>query len=146
MTSSATDPAGDLGNTIAAVLGRGAVRGVASAYLFGSQAEGRAHRDSDVDIGVVLCYSEYPAARDRFEGRLRLGTELAAALGREADVIVLNDAPPLLARRIVVAGRRVFCADPEADHAFVRDAQLRAADLEPFLRRARRTKLIALAR
>ena len=36
--------------------------------------------------------------------------------------------------------------DPDADHAFVRDVQLRAADLEPFLRRTRRLKLQALAR
>jgi hypothetical protein len=34
-------------------------------------------------------------------------------------------------------------ADPEADHAYVRDAQLRAADVEPFLRRMRRIELDA---
>jgi hypothetical protein len=73
-----------------------------------------------------------------------LHAELQAALNREVDVIVLNDAPPLLARRVVLSGRRVFCADDERDHAFVRDAQLRAADVEPFLRRASRTKLDAL--
>jgi hypothetical protein len=36
---------------------------------------------------------------------------------------------------------RVFCADPEQDHALVRDVQLRAADLDPFPRRIRRLKL-----
>jgi hypothetical protein len=61
-------------------------------------------------------------------------------------VVVLNDAPPLLGRRIVIKGRRVFCADAEADHAFVRDVQLRAADLEPFLRRMGQLKLDALRR
>jgi hypothetical protein len=40
----------------------------------------------------------------------------------------------------------VYRADPGADHAYVRDVQLRAADLEPFLRRMRRIKLDALAR
>jgi hypothetical protein len=40
----------------------------------------------------------------------------------------------------------VFCVDDEAARAFARDAQLRAADLEPFLRRTRRTKLEAIAR
>jgi hypothetical protein len=38
------------------------------------------------------------------------------------------------------------CFDPEADHTFVRDVQLRAADLEPFLQRVRRVKLEALGR
>ena len=51
-----------------------------------------------------------------------------------------------LARHIVTTGRRVFCGDPERDHAFVRDVQLRAADLEPFLRRTRALKLDAMAR
>jgi len=62
------------------------------------------------------------------------------------DVVVLNDAPPGLGRHIATKGRRVYCGDAEMDHAFVRDVQLRAADLEPFLRRARRIKLDALAR
>jgi len=44
------------------------------------------------------------------------------------------------------AGRRLSCADAEIDHAFVRDVQLRAADIESFLRRARRLKLSTLAR
>jgi len=133
-----------LEDRIAAVLADGAALGIVSAYLFGSEAEGRAHRESDVDVGVVLRYDEHPTARDRFEARLSLYAELQAALNREVDVIVLNDAPPLLARRIVLSGRRVFCADDERDHAFVRDVQLRAADVEPFLRRASRTKLDAL--
>jgi hypothetical protein len=60
--------------------------------------------------------------------------------------VVLNDAPPSFGRHIVTRGRRVSCADPEADDAFRRDVQLRAADLEPFLRRMRRLKLEALAR
>jgi hypothetical protein len=65
---------------------------------------------------------------------------------RAVDVVVLNDAPPQFGRRIVTCGLRVVCADPEADHAFVRDVQLRAADLEPFLRRMRRLKLDAIVR
>jgi hypothetical protein len=36
-------------------------------------------------------------------------------------------------RRVVTEGERVYCSDRELDHASVRDAQLRAADLVPFL-------------
>jgi hypothetical protein len=46
----------------------------------------------------------------------------------------------------VTTGRRIYCSDPDLDHAFVRDVQLRAADLEPFLRRTRARKLASLAR
>lgn len=121
--------------------------GVVSAYLFGSHAEGRAHRESDVDVGVLLRYELYPTARARFDARVTLSARMAAALRiGQVDVVVLNDAPPLLARRIATEGRRIFCADPEVDHSFVRDAQLRAADLEPFLRRTQALKLAALDR
>lgn len=120
--------------------------GVASAYLFGSHAAGRAHRESDVDVGVLVDRALHPTRRERFDLRLRLIARLSAELGREADVVVLDDAPPELGRRIVREGDRILCADPDLDHAYVRDVQLRAADLEPFLRRTRRIKLEALAR
>lgn len=122
-------------------------RGLIAAYLFGSHAEDRAHRESDVDIGLLLDRREHATSAARFEERLRLAARLAAALGRsDLDLVILNDAPPGLARRIVLDGRRIVCSDPEAEHAFRRDVQLLAADLEPFLRRARALKLAALAR
>jgi predicted nucleotidyltransferase len=120
--------------------------GISSAYLFGSHASGRAHRESDVDVGVLLDRRRYPTSDSRFERRLELFNQLSkAAAGAEIDLVILNDVPPGLGRRIVLDGRQVFCSDPEADHAFRRDVQLRAADLEPFLRRARRRKLAAMA-
>ena len=121
--------------------------GVASVYLFGSRAAGRAHAGSDVDVGVLLRWDRFPTAPERFEARLRLAADLGIALGRnDVDLLVLNEAPPTLGRRIVTEGQRVFCAEPELDHAFVRDVQLKAADLAPFLRRTSRIKLDALRR
>lgn len=121
--------------------------GVAAAYLFGSHGQDRSHRDSDVDVGVLLDRALYPDRASRFDARVRLGSVLVDALDRnDVDVVILNDAPPELGRAIVVRGRRVHCADAEADHAYVRDVQLRAADLDIFLRRVRRTKLKALRR
>jgi predicted nucleotidyltransferase len=124
----------------------GAVKGVVSVYLFGSFAEGREHAESDVDVGILLDRAVHPAARDRFDCRLLLGTRLSDAARRVADVVILNDAPPQLARAIVTRGRRIYCADAELDHAFVRDAQLLAADIDPWLRRMRALKLAAGAR
>jgi predicted nucleotidyltransferase len=134
-------------DSVGVTLARLSVPGVASVYVFGSRSEGRAHRESDLDFAVLLDRGFYPTDRERFEARLRLIAELSSRFpGTPIDLVVLNDAPPLLARRIVTQGRRVFCADPAADHAFVRDVQLRAADLAPFLRRMRRIKLDAIAR
>lgn len=121
--------------------------GVASVYLFGSHAEGRAHRESDVDLGVLLRWDCYPTDRDRFEARVLLSAELISVLGcNEVDIVILNDAPPLLGRRIVYEGTRVFLGDPATDYAYVRDVQIRAADLAPWLAWVLKAKLEALAR
>ena len=130
---------------MSAALGR-RPRGLVSAYVFGSVAEGRAHRESDVDVGVLLDREIYPRAVERFEEKLLLIGHLRAALRRDVDVVILNDAPPQLARRIIAPDHRVFTADVEVDHAFRRTVLSRAADLEPFLRRTRRVKLQALGR
>jgi predicted nucleotidyltransferase len=140
-------PEGDLERQLIAALRELEVEGVVSAYLFGSHAEGRAHRESDVDVAILLDRNRLPSVRDRFEAGLRLSSHLQSALAtRGVDLVVLNDAPPGLGRHVVSRGRRLVCFDREADHALVRDVQLRAADLEPFLQRARRLKLEALAR
>jgi predicted nucleotidyltransferase len=145
-TASRRHPAARLASMdVESALGRvaGEVPGIVSLYLFGSVLQGREHGESDIDIGILLDRKTYPSARDRFAVRLLLGTRLSDAAGRPADIVILNDAPPQLGRAIVTAGRRVRCADAEADLAFVRDVQLLAADLEPFLRRTRRLKLEA---
>jgi len=120
--------------------------GIVAAYLFGGFAENRAHSESDVDVGVLLERSRHPTVSDRFEERLRLISRLGGTLeGHPIDLVVLNDAPPLLARRVVTAGSRFLLMDPGVERDFFRDVQLRAADLEPFLRRMRKIKLEGLA-
>ena len=121
--------------------------GVQAAWLFGSPAEGRSHRESDIDVAVLLEHGRFPDARARFEARVAMTADLVAVLHRnEVDLVVLNDAPPLFARRIVLDGRLVHCADADAEHVVRRDVQLRAADVAPFLERMRRIKLERLSR
>ena len=132
----------DLEATLVRALDRG---GVAAVYLFGSYREGRTHKESDVDIGMLLEPAAYPSRSARFDARLELIGVLTHALAPlEPDVVILNDAPPGLAARIATTGLLTVCRGPEAEHAFRRDAQLRAADLEPFLRRTRGVKLRAI--
>ena len=121
--------------------------GVSSVYLFGSHAEGRAHRESDVDLAVLLDWNRYPTSAQRFEVRVLLGSELISVLNtNDVDLVILNDLPPLFGRRILYEGKRVFLGDPEADRVFARDIQLQAADLAPWLERMSRIKLEALKR
>jgi predicted nucleotidyltransferase len=79
------------------------------ALLFGSQADGRPRSDSDIDIAVH--FAPGLSNRERFRRRLRLGSDLAE-LG-ETDVVVLNDAPPLLAHRALM-GRLLAVNDRTA--------------------------------
>jgi hypothetical protein len=142
-----TGDARDIGSALRRFLVGSRQRGLVSAYLFGSHAAGRAHRDSDVDVAALLAWDVYPTAKDRFDRGVGLSALLGEVLGTtRIDLVVLNDVPPHLGRHIVTSGQRIFCSDPEGDHAFVRDVQLRAADLEPFLRRTRRVKLGAIRR
>lgn len=121
--------------------------GVVAAYLFGSHARGTPHRESDVDVAVLFDYAEVPDRDERGRRAVALNSDLIGATHcNEVDVVVLNDAPAELAAAIVSRGVRLYCADEEADHAFVRTALLRYADLKPFLERTRRLKLAALAR
>lgn len=131
---------------LARYFGAADLDGVASVYLFGSHAARRAHRESDVDVGVLLDWAVYPDAASRFEVRLRLSADLPAVLQAPVDVVILNDAPPGLGRAIVTGGIRVSAPVPALDAAYVRDVQLRAADLKPWLERMRRIKLQAVRR
>ena len=82
---------------------------VAFAYLYGSRAEGTQRPDSDWDIAVYL--REDLSADERFELRLSLLAELDD-LGR-IDLLILNDAPPLLAHRTLM-GERLLVRDEVA--------------------------------
>lgn len=118
--------------------------GIVAVYVFGSHALGRAHADSDLDIGVLVDFDRYPRGEERFDLRLRLVSTLSSADTPPIDLVILNDAPPTLGRMVATRGHLLLCRDAEKNHAWVRDVQLMAADLDPFLERMRRIKLQVL--
>jgi len=75
---------------------------VVLAYLFGSVARGEADRLSDVDVAVLLDESLGP--EDRVDRQLRLMAALSDFSARETQVVLLNNASPLLAYRVVTEG------------------------------------------
>src|SRR4051812_2625562 len=123
-----------------------AVPGLVSAYLFGSAGTGREHRESDVDVAVLVDHTTYPTPANRFELRLATSAALCRATGREVDLVILNDTPPQFARRIMTEGQRLLSNDERQERAHLRMVLSRAADLEPFLRRTRAVKLRAVER
>ncbi|HWU36179.1 MAG TPA: nucleotidyltransferase domain-containing protein [Candidatus Acidoferrum sp.] len=76
-------------------------------YLYGSQARGRCWAESDVDLAVLLS-SE--VARDRHTAiRVELIGELMSVFeSNKVDVLILNEAPPLLTYEGVIQGGRLL--------------------------------------
>lgn len=68
------------------------------ATLFGSRARERHREDSDVDLGIYL--DDSLSRRHRFDIKIELGNALID-LGRP-DIVLLNDAPPLLGHRALL--------------------------------------------
>lgn len=101
------------------------------AYLFGSRVTGRARAESDMDVAVLLNEEDSVA---RFERRLQMMVEVSKVCGQEADVIVLNDAPPILQNQVLRCGRLLFERDRRARVEFEVRAGTIYADLEPMRR------------
>jgi predicted nucleotidyltransferase len=81
------------------------VQGVALVFLFGSTATNRAHRRSDVDIGVLF------KSRPRIDRIIRLRNNLISVLRKEVDLSVLNQASPILKMQVLKNGTLVYAAD-----------------------------------
>jgi hypothetical protein len=112
--------AGDTLDAVRRVLERRA--DVRLAYLFGSAARGNARAASDLDVGVVFSPIPAPAQLDQ------LATDLEASAGRRVDLVVLNDAPPLLTHEAIRAGRVIVCGNDDERVDFETRATARYLD------------------
>jgi len=103
---------------------------VQAGYIFGSVVTGRTRKDSDVDIAVLV--SEKVMKRDPFRYRLELMTELMSVLKRnDVDLILLNQAPPLLAHRVLAKGKLISERSASARVAFQVRTVNRYLDTQP---------------
>ncbi len=113
------------------------------ALWFGSRAGGRAREDSDWDLAVYL--REELSPRERLAARLRLLAELQDIA--PADLVILNEAPPLLGHR-ALHGRRILVRDPRAYVRYVIRTLAESEDERYFrdLHRAARDRRLAEGR
>jgi predicted nucleotidyltransferase len=116
----------------------GAPAEVVAVCLFGSLARGTASAKSDVDLGLLLRRS--PAST--LEGRLLdYEADLERTIGRPVQVVVLNDAPPDLAYRVLRDGLVLLERDRGARLRFEVRTRNLYFDLLPVLTRYRRRAL-----
>jgi predicted nucleotidyltransferase len=89
------------------------------AYLFGSRASGRARRESDIDVAVLL--DQETAAHDRGQTIRTLAADLGRVVSSASlDLVVLNDAPALLRHRVLRDGILLVEQSPEDRVRFAR--------------------------
>ena len=108
----------------------GTRRQIQAAYIFGSVATGRTHADSDVDVAVLIDRHVRPAQRLKY--RLGLMADLGSALQRsDVEVVILNEASPLLAHRVLSRGVLAFERSASARVEFQVRTAARYLDLIP---------------
>lgn len=107
---------------------------IREAYVFGSVARGDAREHSDVDVAVWIDRSVAPTAPYGYEADL--GSDLIARLRRnDIDVVLLNEAPPLLYHRVLRDGIRISSRDLRATTVREGQAMSRWCDWAPTQRR-----------
>ena len=105
---------------------------ILEAYLFGSHARVAGQAHSDIDVAVFI--DEEALEPGTFGYRSELTTVLMSGLGTNAvDVVVLNDAPPLLYHRVLRDGTRLFARDLRATTVREGRALSRHCDFVPHL-------------
>lgn len=93
---------------------------IVCAYLFGSQVRDEAGSLSDVDVAVL--FDSSVSSDDLFRRERVVGRSLEIALRRPIDLVVLNEAPPALAHRVVRDGALLVSRDESRRLQFEVDA------------------------
>jgi uncharacterized protein len=93
-------------------------------WLFGSEAQGRARHDSDVDLAAL--FSQPVAPEHLLTARL----DLEELLGRSVDLVDLRRASPIVGRQAVQHGRLLLDRDPVDRHVFSMLLPSRYVDLK----------------
>jgi predicted nucleotidyltransferase len=103
------------------------------AYLFGSHARERPTPISDVDLAVLL--SGAVPRESYLDYRIALMQELTKIFrSDEVQVVILNQAPPLLAYKVIVEGKLLLRRDELARLRFRIDATRRYLDTKALRR------------
>lgn len=111
-------------------------QGVSLVYLFGSQVEGFAGSQSDVDIGVVFCNSQ-DVQRDMLKTYDVLYKFFSAIVPREkeVDVVFLEHAPITLQAKAAATGQLLYARSPDDHFRYREETMRRCADAQFYINR-----------
>lgn len=80
------------------------------AYLFGSETTGHTRPDSDVDVALLFRFDSVPAT----DQLLQIQDDLTSLLKREVDIVVLNEASPIIRMQVLRKGKKLHERDRRA--------------------------------
>ncbi|MFC1496825.1 nucleotidyltransferase domain-containing protein [Candidatus Margulisiibacteriota bacterium] len=99
------------------------------AYIYGSQAKGKARKNSDTDIAVLLDEKKSPPTpygRDvNLAGKIEKPTKL------NIDLRILNNSSPFFAFQVIKHGKVLYSADENRRVEFESRARCKYFDLKP---------------
>jgi uncharacterized protein len=99
-------------------------------YLFGSYAKDNISPLSDIDIAILL--DPQTRSEDYFDKQLDLMDKISSVLHTdEVDVVILNQAPSLLAYQVIKYRKVLFCRDESKRVSFEANAIDRYLDEKP---------------
>lgn len=102
------------------------------AYLFGSFSAGKAKKNSDVDVAVML--SSKLTQKQRFDLRLELMGVLSKALKKPLDVVILNNISSIFLKYVIIQeGKPIYIKDELKYLAFESQTLGEYFDFAPFL-------------
>lgn len=116
--------------------------GVTAVWLFGSQAHGTARPDSDVDLGVL--YADGRRPDDPIRWYRTLFGRLSALGAGEPDLVLLNDADPVLRRQVIERGRPLLVIDEDHAREFRVRSWMEYLDLAPIRERIQAARRVAV--
>ncbi|MBI4850070.1 MAG: nucleotidyltransferase domain-containing protein [Nitrospirae bacterium] len=93
-------------------------------FLFGSFASRQMTRKSDIDIGIL--FGQQPGFYELSD----MKENLSALLKRDVDLVVLNDASPILRMQVLKKGRIVYRPDKKYYSEFYGDTVKQYDDLK----------------
>lgn len=100
-------------------------------YLFGSYSRGEQRILSDIDIAILL---KPGTSSYYFSKKLSLLGRISSILKTDAvDLIILNEAPPVLRYHVLRGGKGLFVRDERILQEFREKAVLEYLDLRPLL-------------
>lgn len=104
------------------------------AYLFGSAAQGRTNKLSDIDIALLVDEEKFKRidVQEPYGYKATVIADLMALLNTcEIDLVLLHEATPLLANEVISDGYLLFSRDEELRIAFEASVKHRYVDTKP---------------